>query len=75
MGVCEELRKRKVDVCGLQEARWKNKGNRFLEVFGQRYKLWWSANSSGIEEVGVLVKEELREKMVDVCSKVTELWW
>ena len=24
--VCEELRKRKVDVCGLQEVRWKNEG-------------------------------------------------
>ena len=28
--VCEGLRKRKVDVCGLQEVRWKNKGTRFL---------------------------------------------
>ena len=25
MEVCEELRKRKVDVCGLQKVRWKNK--------------------------------------------------
>ena len=33
--VSEELRKREVDVCGLQEVRWKNKGNRFLGVFGQ----------------------------------------
>ena len=48
--VCEgvELRKRKVDVCGLQKVRWKNKGTRFLGVFGQRYKLWCSGNSSGI---------------------------
>ena len=37
--VCEELRKRKVDVCGLQEVRWKNEGTQFLGVFGRRYKL------------------------------------
>ena len=66
MKVCEELRKRKVDVCDLQEVRWKNEGPRFLGVFGQRYKLWWSGNSSGIGGVGILVQEELCEKVVDV---------
>ena len=69
MEVCEELRKRKVDVCGLQKVRWKNEGTRFLRVFGRRYKLWWSGNSSGSGGVGVLVKEEICEKMVDVQRK------
>ena len=68
--VCEELRKTKVDVCGSQEVRWKNKGIRFLGVFGRRYKLWWSGNSSGIEGVGILVKKELCEKVVDVWRKI-----
>ena len=39
MEVCEELRKRKVDVCGLQEVRWKNEGTRFFGIFGRSYKL------------------------------------
>ena len=39
MEVCEELRKRKVDIYGLQEVRWKNEGTRFLGVLGRRYKL------------------------------------
>ena len=67
--VCEELRKRKVDVCGIQEVRWKNKGARFLGVIGRRYKLWWSGNSSGNGGVGILVKEELCEKVVEVRRK------
>ena len=46
--VSEELRKRKVDVCGLQEVRWKNEGTPFLGFFERRYKLRWSENSSGI---------------------------
>ena len=69
MEVCEELRKRKVDVCGLQEVWWKNEGTRVLGVFGRRYKLWWSGNSSGIGGVGILVKEELCEKLVDARRK------
>ena len=67
--ICQELRKRKVDECGLQEIRWKNKGTRFLGVFGRRFKLWWSGNSSGIGRVGILVKEELCEKVIDVRRK------
>ena len=35
--VCQELRKRKVDVCGLQKVRWKNEGTQYLGVFEQRY--------------------------------------
>ena len=69
MEVCEELRKRKVDVCGLQKVRSKNKGTRFLGVFRRRYKLWWFGNSSGFGGVGILVKEELCEKVVDVWRK------
>ena len=67
--VCEELRKSKVDVCGVQEVKWKNEDTLFLEVFGQRYKLWWSGKSSGIGGVKILVKEELSEKVIDVWRK------
>ena len=58
-----------MDVCGLQEVRWKNERTPFLGVFGRRYKLWWSGNSSGIKKVRILVKEELCEKVVDVRRK------
>ena len=58
-----------MDVCGLQEVRWKNEGTQFWGGFGRRYKLWWSKNSSGIGGVGILVKEELCEKVVDVRRK------
>ena len=38
--VCEELRKRKVDVCCIQEVRWKGQGARLVGTSGRRYKLW-----------------------------------
>ena len=62
--VCEELRKRMIDVCCLQEMRWRGQGARMLGMEGKRYKLWWSGK--GIGGVGVMVKEELCEKVVDV---------
>ena len=39
--VCEELRKRSMDVCCLQEVRWIGQGSQFIGEKGRRYKLWW----------------------------------
>ena len=41
----------------------------FMGVKGRKYKLWWSGNSDGMGGVGVLVKEELCEKAVDMRRK------
>ena len=71
--VCEELRKRKVDVCCLQEVRWRGEGARFVGVKGTRYKLWWCGNDDQTGGVGILVKEDLCEKVVEVkrrCDRV-----
>ena len=57
--VCEELKKRKVDVCCLQEVRWRGKGARFIGVKGRRYKLWWCGRDDKTGGVGILVKKEL----------------
>ena len=64
--VCEELRKRKVDVCCLQEVRWRGEGAHFIGVKGRKYKLWWCGNDDKTGGVGILVKEELCEKVVEV---------
>ena len=71
--VCKELRKRKVDVCCLQEVRWKGEGARFFGVKGRRYKLRWCGNDDKIGGEGILIKEELCEKVVEVrrrCDRV-----
>ena len=53
-------------MCCLQEVRWTGKGAWFMGVKGTRYKLWWSGNSDGTGGVGVLLKEELCEKVAEV---------
>ena len=70
--VSEQLRKREVDMRGLQEVRWSGQGARFVGVRGRRYKLWWSGNNDGIGGVGTLVEEEFCEKIVGVRKKLTE---
>ena len=67
--VCEQLRKREVDMCCLQEVRWRGQEARLVGCRGRRYKLWWSGNNDGIGGAGILVKEELCEKAVKVRRK------
>ena len=69
MEVCEELRKRKVDVCCIQEVRWKGQGARFVGASGRRYKMWWSGNDAGFGGVGILVKEKISGNVVEVRRK------
>ena len=59
--VCEKLRKR-LEVCCLQDVRWRGHGEWFMGVKCGRYELFWPGNSDGAGAVGVLVKEELCEK-------------
>ena len=54
------------DGCCLQEVRWRGQGARMLEIKGRKYKLWWSGKVNGVSGVGVMVKEELCEKVVEV---------
>ena len=59
--MCEELRKRMIDVCCLQEVRWRGQGARMLDMKGGRYNRGWSGK--GDDGVGVMVKEEVCEML------------
>ena len=60
--VCEVLHRKKVEVCCIQEVRWKGEGSRAL----QGYKLIWKGNSKGIAGVIVLVASELVDRIIRV---------
>ena len=62
--VSEVLRKRKMDVCGLKELRWRNEGTRFLGVFVS------GLETALVSEVLEFWKKEgLCEKVVDIQRK------
>ena len=70
---CEEMRKLKVEVCCLREVKWSSQGARFFGVKRRRYKLWWCGNDNKTGGVGILVKKELCENVVEVrktCGRV-----
>ena len=52
-------------MCCLQ-VRWRGQGARMLGMKREKYMLWWSGKRDGVGGVGVMVKEELCEKVVEV---------
>ena len=59
--------RRKLDVCCLQETRWKGGSARMLRVdCSARYKLFWSGCEKGMGGVGVLVAEKWVDSVIDV---------
>ena len=67
--MCEQLRKREVDMCYIQEVRWRGQVARFVGCRGRRYKLWWSGNNDEIGRVGVLLKKKPCKKVIEVQIK------
>jgi hypothetical protein len=66
--VVDELCRRRVDVCAVQDTRWKGEAAKFVGAKGRRYKLWWKGDDR-TGGVGVMVKEELMNKVVEVRRK------
>ena len=67
--MCKQLRMREVDMCCLQEVRWRGLGAQFVGCRDRRYKLWWSGNDDNIGRVGILVKQELSKEVIEVQRK------
>ena len=64
--VVETLSCRKVDVCCIQETRYRGGSGRTIKGKDTRYKLYWSGNDKGTAGVGVFVAEEWIEKVFEV---------
>ena len=64
--VVETLSRRKVDLCCVQETRYRGGHCRIITGKDSRYKLFWSGNSKGTAGVGVFVAEKWIEKVFKV---------
>ena len=64
--VVEMLERRSVDVCCVQEVRWRGASVRFVEGRRARYKLFWIGNSTGYGGVGIFIAEKWVDKVIDV---------
>jgi len=64
--VAEALAEEAVDVCCLQETRWKGQGARVLGKRGQGYKFFWQGSGRAEGGVGVMLKAEWADRVVSV---------
>ena len=62
--VVETVSRRRVDLCCLQETRWKREGVKQMVGKDSRFKLFWSGNDKGTGGVGILLAEEWWENVL-----------
>jgi hypothetical protein len=62
----EALDRRRIDICCLQETRWKGGSARLLNGSGVSYKLFWVGSKEAIGGVGIVVAERWVEKAMKV---------
>ena len=62
----ETVSRRRVDLCCLQETRWKREGVKQIVGKDSRFKLFWSGNDKGTGGVGILLAEEWWENVFEV---------
>ena len=60
------LTRRKVDICCLQEVRYKNEGCITFGSGDQKYKLWYAGNDQSSNGVGIMMKQGLAERVIEV---------
>ena len=64
--IVETLSRRNIDVCCLQEVRWRGASARIITGKDCEYKFFWVGNTKGIGGVGILVSKMWIDKIVDV---------
>ena len=64
--VVETVSRRGVDLCCLQETRWKKDGVKQIVRKDSHFKMIWSGNDNGTGGVGILLAEEWWERVFEV---------
>ena len=60
------LTRRRVDICCLQETRWRGGSARKIEGKNSFYKFFWSGDKSGLGGVGIMIAEKWIEDVISV---------
>jgi len=64
--VVETLRRRKIDVCCVQETRWTGSGARVMGKGMSGYKFFWQGCKDGNTGVGLLISDRWIDRIIDV---------
>ncbi|ESN97391.1 hypothetical protein HELRODRAFT_178182 [Helobdella robusta] len=66
MEIAEMLERRRIDICCLQETRWKTNGVCHVNSDKEKYKLFWNDQKTAKNGVGIFVKEPLAQEVLDI---------
>src|SRR5271163_3655277 len=64
--IVDMLVKRRVDICCVQETRWKGGKAKMIKANKKKYKFYWQGCKEGLAGVGVLVSERMIDHAVEV---------
>ena len=64
--IVEMLSRRSVDICCVQETRWKGESARKSMGKNYHYKFFWKGDESGHGGVGILINEKWSEPALSV---------
>ena len=64
--IVETITRRNIDLCCVQEVRWRGASTRYLTGKDSRYKFFWVGNDQGTNGVGVLLAEKWVDKVYDI---------
>ena len=64
--VVETVTRRGIDICCVQETRWRGASARLIEGKNSRCKFFWVGNDKGTGGVGILVAEKWIDKIFDI---------
>ena len=71
--IVEMLERRRVDVCCVQEVRWRGASARIITGREHWYKFFWVGNSDGVGGVGILLAEKWVDEVIEVvrvCDRI-----
>ena len=64
--IVETITRRNVDLCCVQEVRWRGASAIHITGKDSRYKFFWVGNNQGTSGVGVLLAEKWVDKVYDI---------
>ena len=64
--VARMLARRSADICCVQEVRYRSNSTTTLGEGQEKYKFWYSSNPTSINGVGILVRKELADNVIEV---------
>ena len=64
--IVEIITRRNIDLCCVQEVRWRGASTGLITGKDSKYKFFWVGNDHGTSEVGVLLAEKWIDKVYDI---------